>query len=428
MIHVNVDRARLGAGRVFNPHAAPKILWDIGATINFVGGVEQRHGKRCVVAPKAEVGAKSGPIDYYLLWRHAENGQPWCDEPRPNSRRLSPTRYKHTGCCVNPCPWIPPLGSTTSCAPTPVWRGTDRRLVRAGALRNCCRIARDAPRMEASLVAGARPLTTFPDRHNFLLPRRCIAGKNQLVAAMRLRIILRLPFLQLEMAFVRKEICKKLPEQKQNDAGMNQMDPDFLPPPFKSFDECARQVCQQRVADEIASRKDRHHEVPVEKAQFLPVDEEAPEPHFLCAPQSLVHLRERSEENQKDGQREKRDGESQLEVKSSRPGCSWLRFDEFDERHVLRPRPRHPQATCRKPLVTSRTIAPSNRFIVYEVDENGSGSRRIEGVINGARSLSQCPRGRLFAPAVHVEQRCRPVSLGKCLLSHRPWRPPAQGR
>src|SRR6266480_1200968 len=45
MIHVNVDLARLGAGRVFNPHAAPKILWDVGAAINFVGGVEQGHRK-----------------------------------------------------------------------------------------------------------------------------------------------------------------------------------------------------------------------------------------------------------------------------------------------------------------------------------------------------------------------------------------------
>src|SRR4029453_714523 len=78
----------------------------------------------------------------------------------------------------------------------------------------------------------------------------------------------------------------------------------------EAFYEGRRQCCEEREADEVSARKQRHHEAPAEEPQVLPPDDPTVEPNLLRLPQPFIDLRQRAEKNQEHRQREADDCET----------------------------------------------------------------------------------------------------------------------
>ena len=119
-------------------------------------------------------------------------------------------------------------------------------------------------------------------------------GDGELVEAPALGVVARLALIETHLIFLLVETGEKLAEEKENQAGVDELDAGFFP----SEDEALRvgddEVDEEETADEVAAGENGER-----KVLNLMKHDEAFEPFFLHRPDAEMHLIEGGEEDQR---------------------------------------------------------------------------------------------------------------------------------
>src|SRR5262245_41890989 len=98
-----------------------------------------------------------------------------------------------------------------------------------------------------------------------------------------------------QMAFIRKHVRGELAEQQKDDSGVSKIDAELSPSEMEPLDVGGNQIEQKDNADRVTRGEnwDLPHGI-----RWTPPDEETLKPPVLRSPQPLVHLGQRTEEDQ----------------------------------------------------------------------------------------------------------------------------------
>ncbi len=112
----------------------------------------------------------------------------------------------------------------------------------------------------------------------------------------------------MHLRFTRQHIGGKLADKQENDAGMGELDADFFCRELKAAEVRRDEVEQQHRPDKIAAGQEQRDSPPEHiKSENEPLAEIA----RLRVVKPLVHLRERADEHEQDGERQQNHREPQ---------------------------------------------------------------------------------------------------------------------
>jgi len=131
------------------------------------------------------------------------------------------------------------------------------------------------------------------DRHHVVVRRGRRVDQRQLVVAVALRVVPRLPFVEAQVEIFLPEPGEQLAHEQHDQARVRERDAGFAPRKREAQHEAADQIQQQQPADRVAAREQRDRDRP-----RVTVNHEGPEILFLHRPDPEVHLVQRGGEDE----------------------------------------------------------------------------------------------------------------------------------